>query len=208
MAIACPTVLAFDQEDFDRQMNNVKFASRIQVDFMDGEFVETKSISLSDAWWSETAKADLHLMYKHPQNHIETIIQKKPSLVIIHAEAEVDHVDFAANMHRHSIKAGICVLPETSIESIKDKLANFEHLLIFAGTLGHHGGVADFDQLSKAKEAKAVKHDIEVGWDGGVNDQTAKRIIDGGVDVISAGGFIQKAEDPQAAYKTLVELVS
>ncbi|MEX2014319.1 MAG: hypothetical protein WD885_00080 [Candidatus Saccharimonadales bacterium] len=208
MAIICPTVLASDKDEFSKQIERVSFAPRLQLDFMDGKFAPTKSIDLKDAWWPESIKADLHLMYKKPEDYMDTILRQKPNLVIVHAEADVNLKDFAQKLHSNGIKAGLCVLPETKISVVKDALKDYEHLLIFGGKLGYFGGNADLSQADKAKEAKAINPGIEIGWDGGTNDQNAKQLADAGIEVLNAGGFIQKADNPESAYQELVNLVA
>ncbi len=208
MAVICPTVLAATPDEFSEQIKRVSFATRIQLDFMDGEFAPTKSLDLSEAWWPENIKADLHLMFKRPSEHLETILKQRPNLVIIHAEAEVDLKEFAAKLHEAGIKAGLCVLPETQISSVADVLPNYDHLLIFGGKLGYFGGNADINQADKAEEAKVVNPNIEIGWDGGANDQNARELVGKGIEVINVGGFIQKADNPEAAYGRLVNLVA
>jgi len=207
MNIICPTVLASDKADFDKQIDRVSFARRIQLDFMDGEFAPTKSIALADAWLPEHTQSDLHLMFKKPYDHMETILKLKPHMVIIHAEADVDHVQMASELNKNGILAGLCVLPETTVDSIKPILKSFDHLLIFGGKLGHFGGQADLAQLEKIAEAKEFHPNLEIGWDGGASDQNARKMAENGVDVINVGGFIQKAEEPEVAYNSLVELL-
>lgn len=208
MPFICPTVLASTTDEYSEQIKRVGFAPRVQLDFMDGVFAPTKSIDLKDAWWPENLRADLHLMYQKPSDYMDVILEKKPNLVIIHAEADVDHLDFAAKLHDAGIKAGLCVLPETTIEMIKDYLPSYDHLLIFGGKLGYFGGNADLGQVSKIEEAKLLNPDLEFGWDGGANDQNAKQLVDSGINVINVGGFIQKAENPEAAYQKLVAIVA
>lgn len=206
MADICPTVLAASTDEYSDQIKRVSFAPRVQLDFMDGIFAPTTSIDLKDAWWPDAIKADLHLMYKTPGNYLETILEQKPNLVIIHAEADVDHVKFAEELHAGGIKTGLCVLPQTAIADVADILKSFDHLLIFGGNLGHFGGQADLSQLNKIKDAKAINPSIEIGWDGGANDQNARQMVNLGVDVINVGGFIQKAENPEEAYQKLVAI--
>jgi ribulose-phosphate 3-epimerase len=50
---------------------------------------------------------------------------------------------------------------------------------------------------------KQYKPDLEVGWDGGINDQNVAELINGGVDVLNVGGYIQRAEDPARAFAAL-----
>ncbi|MBW3568937.1 hypothetical protein KY385_02290 [Candidatus Parcubacteria bacterium] len=207
-SIICPTVLAADKADFKKQVDTVSFARRIQLDFMDGEFVKTKSIDLKDAWLPDNTQSDLHLMYQRPMEYLQIILILKPHMVIIHAEAEADYVQMAAELNKNGILAGLCVLPETTIEGIRPILRSFDHLLIFGGHLGHFGGQADLSQLHKASEAKEINPNIETGWDGGANDQNAKKLADSGIDVINVGGFIQKSENPMAAYGLLDDLIN
>lgn len=205
MSVICPTVLALDKNDFERQLKRIDFAHRIQLDFMDGDFVETKSIELANAWLPKHTLCDLHLMYEKPFEHMDTILKLKPNMVIVHAEAEVDHTLMAVELNKNGILAGLCVLPETIIEKVKPILKSFDHLLIFGGHLGHFGGQADLTQLEKVDQAKEFHPNLEIGWDGGANDQNAKELARHGINVINVGGFIQKADNPKQAYDNLVE---
>jgi 3-keto-L-gulonate-6-phosphate decarboxylase len=51
-----------------------------------------------------------------------------------------------------------------------------------------------------------LKPSLEIGWDGGVNTSNVQQFINGGVDVLNVGGFIQHAHNPQAAYLELEHL--
>lgn len=209
MATICPAILAANGDEFQAQMQKVAgFAQRVQIDLIDGEFADNKTIPLADVSWPGQVIVDLHLMYAHPDKYIDKLIALKPHLVVIHAEASVDHEAFARKMHENGIKAGLAVLPETTMESAARKLKSFDHVLIFAGSLGHFGGNADLSQLEKAQQIKQHQPDIEIGWDGGVSAQNAKQIASSGVDVLNVGGFIQHAENPKAAYEQLAALLS
>jgi len=206
-AIICPTVLASDKAEFARQIKRVSFAPRIQIDLSDGDFAPAKSVELADVWLPHHIQADLHLMFRRPMDYLQGILHLKPHMVIIHSEADVHHMHMAAELHKEGILAGLCVLPETPIGNVEQVLSSFDHLLIFGGDLGHFGGQADLDQLAKAWEAKKHHADIEIGWDGGINDQNVQQLAQAGVDVLNVGGFIQKAKEPQSVYNLLVSLV-
>lgn len=207
-AIICPTILAHDKHEFASQLKKVSFAGRIQFDFMDGNFAPGRSIEISEAWWPHSIKADLHLMYLRPEEHLKEIKELQPHMVIVHAESyPIHHMHFAAELHKEGIKAGLAILPETPIANVEQILNSFDHLLIFGGSLGHFGGEADLNQLSKAWEAKQHHPDIEIGWDGGINDQNIRQIAEAGINVLNVGGYIQSADDPQKAYTKLVDLI-
>lgn len=206
MAIICPTVLADTPEAYKAGLDNVAFAPRIQIDLMDGEFAPTKSVNPVQIYWNEGQQADIHLMFKRPAEHLETLIALKPSLVILHAEAEGDLANLFVELKSVDIKTGLCILPETSVESVRSLVEQIDHLLVFGGKLGYMGGTADTSQAKKAMEAKAINARIEVGWDGGANASNVFELASAGIDVINVGSGIQKAENPEQAYKDLIAL--
>lgn len=206
MAVICPTVTAYDPHEYREQMERlVPFAKRVHIDLMDGQFAPTKSPGLDQIWWPEEFTADIHLMYQHPAEEREQLIKLKPSLVIIHYEAEADHSAFAAQLKDNGIKAGLAILGDTPAEDALGVLDSFDHALVFSGKLGFHGGQTDLSLLAKVQTIRERFPNIEISWDGGINDQNARTLMDGGVDVLNVGGFIQKSEDPAAAYKKLLD---
>jgi ribulose-phosphate 3-epimerase len=142
-------------------------------------------------------------MYKNPSDHLETIVGLKPSLVILHAESEGSFPDFADKLRQHGIKVGVALLPKTQAEVIRPALEHIDHVMIFGGLLGHFGGHADMSLIAKAQECKQMKPELEIGWDGGINDQNIHLLAAGGIDVLNVGVFIQNASDPAHAYATL-----
>jgi ribulose-phosphate 3-epimerase len=208
MTDICPTVTAFNPHDYRTQIEMLEpFAKRLHIDLMDGKFAPTKSPDLEHIWLPDGIVNDVHVMYEKPAPHLERLIELKPSLVIIHYEADVDHKDFSAKLRAAGIRAGLGVLQRTSIEEAKSVLDAFDHIMIFSGNLGHHGSTADLDLLDKVREVQEAYPDMEIAWDGGISDQNAKELVDAGVDALNVGGFIHKAQDPQAAYAKLEAVI-
>ena len=206
MSIIVPTVTAFDSHTYRQQMEcAVGFAKRIHIDLMDGIFAPTTSPDLSSIWLPEGVECDIHIMYQHPEKQLQKLIRLRPSMVIVHAEAQCDVDQFAQELSKHNIKTGIALLQDTSVEEAKDKVRACSHCLIFSGHLGYHGGVADLSQLRKVEDIKTISNSIEISWDGGVSIDNAPTLALGGVDVLNVGGAIQKQEDPRKAYELLVK---
>lgn len=204
MAKICPTVTAFDAKNYKVQIERIKpFAERVHIDLMDGIFAPTKSPGLDQVWWPHEFVVDLHLMYQKPMEHLVQIVKMQPHMVIIHNEAEVHHMHFAGELHKHEIKVGLAILQDTPIEYAYQIMHSFDQVLIFSGKLGHHGGIADLTQLDIVKKVKQHHPDAEIAWDGGINDENAREIANAGVDILNTGGYIQNAEDPQIAYAKL-----
>lgn len=207
-AVVCPTVTATSLADYQVQIKRLApFVKRVHIDLMDGEFAPTVSPELKDIWWPPQCMVDIHIMYQRPMEHLKDLVHLQPNMVVFHAEAILQHMHMAAELHKEGVKVGLALLPETTIASIEKILHSFDHLLIFSGDLGHFGGHVDLSLLSKIKEAKAHHPDLEIGWDGGIHAENVRLLVEGGVDVLNVGGFIQKAEDPQAAYRQLTDLL-
>lgn len=204
MAIVCPTILAKTNADYDQQLGRIKpFAKRIQIDLSDGVFTKPKTVELGYVHWPKAIKADLHLMYQSPTRYMRSIIKLKPRMVIVHAEADGNFLTFAKILHKFGIKVGVALLPETPAAVIKDGLEYIDHVMIFSGNLGKFGGTADLSLLVKAQALAHIKPNLEIGWDGGINQHNARLLVAGGIDVLNVGGAIQKADNPAKAYATL-----
>jgi ribulose-phosphate 3-epimerase len=206
MALICPTVTAYDPHEYRAQIELLEpFAKRMHIDLMDGEFAPHISPNLEQIWWPPNIIADLHLMYHRPMDSLEQVIKLRPNLAVIHFEAEVDHAGFAAELHGQGIKAGLAIVQSTTVGQAIPTMRDFDQVMVYSGNLGEHGGMADLRLLDKVRQIHAQYPGIEISWDGGINDQNAKQLVDGGVDVLNVGAFIQKSPDPRTAYKNLVE---
>jgi pentose-5-phosphate-3-epimerase len=204
----CPTITAFEPHEYRAQMERLKpFATRIHIDLMDGKFAPSISPPLDQIWWEENFIADIHLMYKNPMDTIEQLKHLKPSLVIVHLESEVDHDKFIEAMHFAQIKVGLALLQESPVAENLKTVAKYDHVLVFSGNLGYHGGEADMGLLTKVRDIRQNLPEIEISWDGGINDQNSLELIEAGVDVLNVGGFIQKSDTPEEAYRSLQRLL-
>jgi len=204
MPVICPAILAADEKQYHEEIDKIAHsARRIQIDLTDGVFAPAKTILPAQAWWPVGFAADFHLMYRDPMPAVQIILEHKPHLIIVHAEAEGDFNAVADFCSRHGVNTGVALLPATSPEAILPSLGKVHHVLIFSGQLGEYGGRADLRLLDKVQFLKSHKPDLEIGWDGGVNDQNVASLITGGVDVLNVGGYIQNSADPARAYTTL-----
>jgi ribulose-phosphate 3-epimerase len=205
----CPTVTAPEPHAFREQMERVAdFALRVHIDVSDGTLAPNKLIDFDRIWWPGGVRADIHVMASDPFKHTKLYRALGPQLVIVHAEAKGDFGAFADEMHSHGIETGIALLPDTAVDFIAPGLDLIDHVMIFSGKLGSFGGEADPGLLKKVSQLKQLKPTLEISWDGGINDRNAQALAEHGVDVLNVGGYIQRAENPRAAYETLEKLVT
>lgn len=205
MAIIVPTITAENPHVFREQIERVQdFAIRIHIDLMDGVFTPNKSVLPEQVWWPESIEADIHVMFQKPMEIIDRLILLKPRMVIIHAEADVDHRLFAEKLNESGILCGVAVLADTPVSTTSSYLSMMQQILIFSGNLGHQGGSAvDLTLLDKVAQAKSISSQLEIAWDGGVSDQNVRPLLGNGVTVFNVGGFIHSSRDPKKTYQQL-----
>ncbi len=205
MPIVTPSVTATTPATYKQQIGRIAgFTNRLHIDVADGVFAP-KTVSIEQCWWPVNVQADLHVMYEQPWRYWESIISLEPRTVIVHAEAELaEFLQYAEQLHAMGFGVGLAFLQTTDVSSVPKKFIQaVDQVVIFSGDLGHFGGTADLSLLQKVSAIRKVNKHAEIGWDGGVNDQNIEALLGGGIEVITAGGFIQKAADPLQAYLEL-----
>src|SRR3990172_12596850 len=120
MAKVIPAILTDDPRKLEQMMRAVeKMADEAHIDFLDGDFVETVSIS-PQALVATNPKIDLeaHLMVKRPDLFIVPFKETRVKRIIFHADA-VDNSDFLIRLFKdEGFAVGIAINPETSLEAV------------------------------------------------------------------------------------------
>jgi len=203
-SVICPTIMAHDAQEFRMQMKRASgLAQRVHIDISDGAFVHARLAPIKDIWWPEDIEADIHMLYKDPLGHMEQVLELKPRTVVVHAEADGNFSEFAKLARRKNVAVGIALRPQTPLALIEAALDDIDHVLILSGYLGQLGGYANTHLLTKVLRLARLSPGMEIGWEGGINDKSIAMLAASGVDVFNVGGFIQHADDAQAAYKVL-----
>jgi ribulose-phosphate 3-epimerase len=204
-----PTVLAETADDYRAQIERVHgFAERVHIDISDGEFAPSFTLGAAQIWWPQGWIVDIHAMVARPSDHLETLVNLKPNMIIFHAETQEDIVPVLAHVKKFGIKAGIALLKSTVPSTVASAIQAADHVMIFSGELGKYGGTASLMQLEKVRLIRAIRQDVEIGWDGGVNVENAFSLAQGGIDVLNVGGTIATANDPKSVYATLVSEIN
>ncbi len=202
-----PTILTNDPNEYnDIVKKYFNFAKRVHVDISDGTLTDATTISETAVWWPKGWTVDIHMITATPSTHLDNLIKLKPNLVIFHAEANEDLLPIFQKLHEAGIKTGVAIIKSVYPGNIKNILNDCDHALIFSGDLGKYGGKAEPLLFEKAALIRDIKSAIEIGWDGGANEENIHLITHAGVDVINVGSAIAKAEDSAAAFNALNKL--
>jgi ribulose-phosphate 3-epimerase len=208
MVSIVPTVLAANPQEYQTMYARAAALSRrVHVDICDGQFADARTVNLEQLPAAEGLEIDLHLMVQQPEHYIETALSLHPRLVILHAESHGNMLDLITHIHSAGVKAGLALLPETTVDSQVQLIQAVDHVLIFTGQIGHNGGEFQSDQLAKLAAIRQQNSGVEVSVDGGVNAITAPAIVAAGINVLYVGSYLQGAEDPGANFIALTQAV-
>lgn len=208
-SVIAPAILVENADQYKESIEKINsFAERIHIDVCDGEFAPSFTINANEAWWPANWHADVHAMVARPSEHVDGLIALKANLILFHAEVQEDLLPTLQKVQAAGIKAGVVLQRPTVPESVRPLIEQADHVMIFSGELGHYGGTASLMQLEKVRLVRAIKPNVEVGWDGGVNLENAFSLAQGGIDVLNVGGTIAKSADPAETYKALVSEIN
>lgn len=198
-----PAILTNNIKDLKNKLNKVKFAKYIQIDVMDGKFVNNKSLMPKDFKKIKiNKKAEYHLMIKNPEKIINQFLALKPFSIIIHYES-TKKLDFLIKkIKSKKVRVGIAINPETKIEKLIPYLKKINSILIMTVNPGFYGSRFTSTSLKKIKKLrKLTKLPIEV--DGHIDNKTSKLVKKAGASILISGSYIFNNK-PKEAYKKLL----
>ena len=215
MTIVSPSLLAADflHLDSDIEMINRSEAEWLHLDVMDGVFVPNISFGFPvlEAVAKKCTKAlDVHFMIVHPEQYIKQTAQLGAMMMNVHYEACTHLHRTIQEIHDAGMKAGVTLNPATPVSVLEDIIQDVDMVLLMSVNPGFGGQkfientIDKVKRLRKLIEEKGSKALIEV--DGGVQAETAPRLVAAGVDVLVSGSYVFKSATPEAVIHSLREL--
>ena len=215
MTIVSPSLLAADflHLDSDIEMINRSEAEWLHLDVMDGVFVPNISFGFPvlEAVAKKCTKAlDVHFMIVHPEQYIKQTAKLGAMMMNVHYEACTHLHRTIQEIHDAGMKAGVTLNPATPVSVLEDIIQDVDMVLLMSVNPGFGGQkfientIDKVKRLRKLIEEKGSKALIEV--DGGVQAETAPRLVAAGVDVLVSGNYVFKSATPEAVIHSLREL--
>jgi len=200
-----PAIIAKDFQELAEKIKKIKpFFNWAQLDVMDGKFVE-------NATWnnpqelpvltenSSPLKFEAHLMVEKPEDVIDDWLKSGVKRIIFHYEATGKYQEIIDKIHQAGLEVGIALNPETPIDvlepflkvsSFKFQVSGLDLILIMTVNPGRAGQKFLEEILPKIRGLREKYQNVKIGVDGGINKETASKVIQAGADVLAVGSGI------------------
>ena len=204
--IVSPSLLAADFLHLEQEMEmiNRSEAQWLHLDVMDGVFVPNISFGFPvlEAVASKCKKMlDVHYMIVQPEKFIQQTAKLGAMMMNVHYEACTHLHRTVQEIHAADMKAGVTLNPATPVSVLEDIIGDVELVLLMSVNPGFGGQTFIENTIKKVKQLRQLIDQsgsralIEV--DGGVQQETAPRLVEAGTDVLVAGSYVFSSKNPE-----------
>ena len=213
--IISPSLLAADflnLKDEIEMINNSE-ADWLHLDVMDGVFVPNISFGfpiLEAVSKVCTKPLDVHFMIVHPERYIEQTARLGTMMMNVHYEACTHLHRTIQEIHAAGMKAGVTLNPATPVCVLEDIIRDVDMVLLMSVNPGFGGQKFIENTIRKVERLRKMISEAEthtlIEVDGGVQAETAPRLVKSGVDVLVSGSYVFKSTDPYSTIQALKKL--
>jgi len=213
--LIAPSFLSADFINLEKEiklMNNSQ-ADWFHLDIMDGAFVPNITFGMpviSQIKKHAKKPLDVHLMIVQPERYIEDFKKAGADILTVHYEACTHLHRTVQQIKSMGMKPGISLNPHTPISVLEDIIEEVDIVLLMSVNPGFGGQKFINNTYKKIKQLKELSQKnhtkVQIEIDGGVDASNAKYLVESGADILVAGNFIFKSENPVETVSKLKKL--
>lgn len=207
-----PSILAADFSKLREEVKSVEEAGAdlIHIDVMDGHFVPNITIGVpvvASLKGKTSLPLDVHLMIDAPERFIKAFADAGSGYLTVHVEIRSQLERVIVRIRKLGVKVGLAINPDTGVVRLEPFLEKIDLALLMTVNPGFGGQalitkvIPKVAQLREIIEKKGLSTSIEV--DGGVNTDTAPRLIAAGADILVAGTSVFAKRNRRRAIDSL-----
>jgi ribulose-phosphate 3-epimerase len=194
-----PAILAITEDDFGHDLEKIDSCESfedgwIHIDFIDNKFVQNQTIT-PDVFkkYQTNLKKEAHLMVVNPSQWLDDLYDTGFKRVIAHIEVgEIELRNFFTKAKDLGLEVGLAINPETSIDEIEKYKEQVTEVLVMSVEPGLQG--QKFIDASLNRVDALVDKNITVAVDGGIGEDTIKRVIEAGATRVVIGSYLLKGD--------------
>ncbi|HQE19022.1 MAG TPA: ribulose-phosphate 3-epimerase [Aggregatilineales bacterium] len=207
-----PSILA---ADFARLGDEIRAAEAagadlIHVDVMDGNFVPNITMGpvvVKSIRPVTDLPLDVHLMIAEPDRYLEDFAKAGADALTFHVEATPHLHRTVQLIHNLGLKAGVAINPGTPASALEAILPFVDIVLVMTVNPGFGGQTFIEQSVGKIARVSAMLDEIgspaNLLVDGGIDANTAGRVVAAGADTLIAGSSVFGRGDVGAAIRAL-----
>lgn len=211
------SLLSIDKEKAIKTIYDLETAGTnyFHIDVMDGKFVKNDTTKIMEEYTQYIKQVantliEVHLMVEDVEKYVKEYVDMEVNSITFHLEScknEEQVLKLISYIKQNNIKVGITIKPNTPIEKIYTYLPYIHKVLIMTVEPGEGGQELIPETVEKIKKLNIFSYengfDIDIEVDGGINNKTAKTVIDAGANILVAGSYIINSNNYKEAINAI-----